>query len=215
MNIYFTTSVKSSIEKHKEIAKILSVLQENNKVDLRPKLINATDINQNKVNFEEAAGLEFLSQDHSIQDIFLLSQKRITRSDLIIGEMTYESTGLGYDIAQASLQNKPILILYDQKISKLSNNPIFGNESNRIFIENYLLDNNQDIIKEVIQNFMFQAKRLLDSKFILIIPPEIERYLSWASNKKGIRKAEIVRDAMDNFIEKDKDYDNYLKDLEK
>src|SRR5438270_801954 len=60
-------------------------------------------------------------------------------------------------------------------------------------------------LEEIIKQFLNDAKKLLDSKFILIIPPEIEQYLSWGSNKKGIRKAEIVRQAVEEFMAKDED----------
>ena len=209
MNIYFTTSVKSSIEKGEEISNILNLLRSNNQVELRPKLKSAMDIDNNKVNLQNSVGLEFLQQGSTIQDVFLASQKRITRSDIVIAEMTYESTGLGYDVAQASLQSKPVLVLLDSKLSKVGNNPIFGSDSNRISVKNYT----PQTLETIIEEFLISARRQLDSKFILIIPAEIERYLSWASTKRGIRKAEIVRNAVDDLMEKDKEYHEYLKNL--
>jgi len=49
----------------------------------------------------------------------------------------------------------------------------------------------------------------IDSKFILIISPEIERYLQWASKTKRMHKAQIVRLALEASIKKDKEYMNF------
>ena len=56
------------------------------------------------------------------------------------------------------------------------------------------------------------AKSLADTKFILIIPAEIDRYLEWNVREKGVSKAEITRDSIEKVMHTDEAYSKYLKD---
>lgn len=51
-------------------------------------------------------------------------------------------------------------------------------------------------------------KAIKDSqiKFILILPPDLERYLSWASKHRNVHKAQIVRESILRVMAKDSDY---------
>jgi hypothetical protein len=58
---------------------------------------------------------------------------------------------------------------------------------------------------------MKEASSRLDSKFILIISPEMDRYLNWASKVKRTHKAQVVRAALEVMIKKDKEYKDYIQ----
>jgi hypothetical protein len=49
-------------------------------------------------------------------------------------------------------------------------------------------------------------------KFIFIISPEIDKYLEWVSNERRMHKSQIVREAIENQANKDKEYQEFLRD---
>jgi len=206
MQIYFTTTIKASIDNKENIKSLLDHLQtRGHKVYLRTKMYELEDS-------KKGYGIDLVPSDKSVDkltNIFLQNQKRIQQADIVICEMSTPSSGTGYDIAQAILANKPVLILCNKNY-KLSDT-FAGNSSKRLKSKYY---NNEDIIS-LVDEFLHETKKMLDSKFILIIPPEIEQYLSWASHKKGVRKAKIVRSAIDKFMEHDIDYKKFIVDINK
>ena len=205
MQIFFTTTLNSAIEHKESIETIVKHLSTKHKVVLRSKNIN----NLPEIVQTELPGVENRG-NLSLQQIYIENQKKILTSDVVICEMSNTSTGIGYDVAQASLANKPILVLCHDN-SKLTTESIVGNQSKRLVVKRYNENNLTDILDEFIQS----ASKMLDSKFILIIPPEIEQYLSWASHKKGVRKAELVRAAIDKYMDLDQDYKKYQTELNK
>lgn len=53
-----------------------------------------------------------------------------------------------------------------------------------------------------------EERRKSQIKFIMIITSEIDKYLRWASDHYQMHKSEIVREALQNAIKKDKNYLN-------
>ena len=206
MNVYFITTLKTAIEHKSTIEDLLKHLEESgHKVSLRSKLIYSEEY-KGAVGIEEVSSTEEMDYD-KLSKVFKDNQKKILTCDVVIAEMSNQSTGIGYEIAQSTMSNKPVLLI-GKKTKKFSEN-FTVNSSNRLSYKQYA-----DVkeANQIVDDFLRDAKKKLDSKFILIIPPEIEQYLSWASNKKGIRKAEIVRTAIEKQIEIDNDYKKYLSD---
>ncbi len=46
-------------------------------------------------------------------------------------------------------------------------------------------------------------------KFILILPPHIEKYIDWKARDTNTHKAEVVRAAIQNKIKNDKEFKEY------
>jgi len=134
-------------------------------------------------------------------------EKALKHSDALIADITYSSAGPGYDIATALNLKKPVLVLkrVDDK-SKRGPHPITVKQSNLLTYMRYN-DSNQ---KEIIEDFITKAKEKLDTKFIFIVPAEIDRYLEWASDYKRMHKAQIVRTAIENYMEGDSDWKELL-----
>lgn len=83
---------------------------------------------------------------------------------------------------------------------------VHGNNSKQLIQYTY---NAKNII-ETINEATKEAISKLDSKFILIISPEMDRYLNWASKVKRTHKAQLVRSALEALIKKDKEYKDYI-----
>ncbi|MCX7918662.1 MAG: nucleoside 2-deoxyribosyltransferase [bacterium] len=84
--------------------------------------------------------------------IFLRDMQQLAESELVIAEISIPSLGVGYEIATAIHQNKPVLCLYDiaesakQRISAI----IRGNPSPLLTVQGYT----QDTLAECIQSWV-------------------------------------------------------------
>ena len=144
-----------------------------------------------------------------LEKAYMRNQKLIRDSDFVIAETTDYSAGIGYLIADALHEKKPVLALFNKKGDKLASNIIKSSASKSkslTFVE-YIPDQLEDVLKK----FVTDVSKKLDTKFILIISPEIDRYLEWASDYKRMHKAQIVRNAVEKEMENDEDYIRFLK----
>jgi hypothetical protein len=206
MQIYFTTTIRSARTGKKTFNKLLDHLKKRHAVKIRSKFLEEDQI------LEKDLPMELFPHDQIedpkiIQSVYTNNQKKIQSSDVVICEFSNTSSGLGYDFAQAIMFNKPVLVLADKKV--VLSETITGNKSNKIKVA-YYDDSN---ICEVVDEFLEQARKMLDSKFIFIIPPKLDSYLSWANKRKGIPKADIVRHAVEAFMESDETYKEYMKEM--
>jgi nucleoside 2-deoxyribosyltransferase len=82
------------------------------------------------------------------QEIYLRDMQQLGNSDCMIAEITIPSLGVGYEIATAIQQNKPVLCLYDlldapKRISAI----ISGHTSPLLSLRGYSQNNLSDLIK--------------------------------------------------------------------
>lgn len=136
------------------------------------------------------------------------AEKAIKLADAVIIEVSYPGRRIGFEIARA-LGEKKIVIALFKKGSKLNVSPIIGNRSKNYILQEYGEDN----LIENVERALKEAKKLLDTKFILIISPEIDQYLEWSSDTRRMHKAQIVRNAVEEAMKKDKEYKAYQKEL--
>lgn len=197
MKIFFTSS-QTSRAKYPQVYDSIAKYLENNKYEMKSRKY---------VSFEGADPQEL---EREFINTYESTKKDLFLSDLIIAEASIPTASIGHEITLAIEHNKPTLVLINEEV-ELNKIPssIRGNKSKLLITKYY----NSKNIEQKVEEFLEQSKKMLDSKFIFIIPPEIERYLSWANKKKGIPKADIVRHAVENFMNEDIDYKSYLKDL--
>src|SRR5690606_21651704 len=110
-------------------------------------------------------------------------------------------------------EKKVVIAVYDEKsnVSARRIAPLLGNPSKHIIYKGYKEDDIDAIIEEGIK----VAKDQMDTKFILIISPEIDRYLQWASEERRMHKAQVVRTAIEETMANDAEYQQFLEDLDK
>jgi len=195
MKVYFAYSIyctKQQVEMFRNYFESRNITLITRKIPTDPKTID----------FKEA------------EQIFNSNVKNIKASDLILVEASYASSGLGYDIALALQEKKPVLVFYNMSINKddvrhIKNVPVDlkGNKNRYLILKEYDTANFEKLLDIAIAD----AKALTDTKFILIIPPEIDRYLEWNVKEKGISKAEITRKAVEEKMANDKEYSEYTK----
>lgn len=147
-------------------------------------------------------------EEEDIKKVYKELDSYLKQADLYVAEISLPSVGIGYEISQAIANRKPVLALSykDTKFQPLAT--IEGNKSRYLQHQVY----NEANIKQVIRDFIQEAKQKLDTKFILIIPAEIDKYLEWASDYKRMHKAQLVRQAIEKFMEKDSDWSEFLSE---
>lgn len=133
--------------------------------------------------------------------------KAIKDTDILIAEVSNPDSKVGYEIARA-LDEKKVVIALEEDTGRESLIPVIhGNKTRTLIHKKYSATTIVDIINKSIK----EAASKLDSKFILIISPEIDRYLEWSAQTKRMHKAQIVRNAVEQMMKKDREYKTYLQ----
>lgn len=197
MKIYYTYSAQLPDEVTNKISEIISGMGGSVKSRIRPS-------SYQDFNLKEA------------EDVYKNNVKQIKMADLVIADISYVSSGVGYEVSLALDEKKPVICLYNLKDLKNSENLIKsvpvnlkGNTSKYLILKEYDLTS----LKKTLELAIKDAKSLADTKFILIIPPEIDRYLEWNVKEKGVSKAEITRQAVENMMKDDRAYMEYMKEF--
>lgn len=145
--------------------------------------------------------------EEEIKKVYKELDNFLKQADVYIAEISQPSIGIGYEISQAISNRKPVLALNHKHKSDFQPlATIEGNKSKYLQHATYTEGN----LKNIVNDFLNTAKQKLDTKFILIIPAEIDRYLEWASDYKRMHKAQIVRNAIENYMEKDEEWQEFL-----
>jgi len=76
-----------------------------------------------------------------------------------------------------------------------------------------MVEHGEDLIKQH-RRIQEQYRRLSGKhiKFILIITPEIDRYLEWSSIERRMHKSQVVRAAIEKVIKRDGEYQDCIRD---
>lgn len=205
MKIYFATSYSSANVDFDLIKQIIDGLKASGHTVMKRPFKPEDESTMNK---KVSEVLEISNAD--IATTYKSVLKKIREADLVIAESTETSLSIGYEIATAQAERKPILCVYNKTRSPRLPNFFLGNGSKLFKVIGYsdAQDANQQINK-----FVEETKNLIDTKFILIISPQIDKYLNWAAEERRMHKAQIVRNAIEEVMLKDKEYNQMQKDL--
>lgn len=124
----------------------------------------------------------------------------LSRAELIIAEATTQSFSVGYLVANAIQQKKPVLVL--TRDNALEGTFISGIDSDFVRLVDYS-EGKEDELKKVIAAFIDEnTVENKDLRFNFFIDRAIYNYLRWAAFKTGKTKAEILRELVIREIEK-------------
>lgn len=193
MNILVVASRKWVQSDDKLFKKILDILKKSG---------NDVIFEHNYIPFED------WTEDKKVEFAKEFEKTRKT-ADVLIAEVSGPSIGLGLEVSEAMNNKKPTLILYTKKNRINVSGTVMGAESHKnVKVEAYTAET----IEKILNDFLEEAKQKIDTKFILIISPEIDRYLAWAADFKRMHKAQVVRNAVEEEMEKDEEYKKYLEE---
>ena len=132
--------------------------------------------------------------------IYKQNLEAIAQADVVIAETSYGNFAVGYQVAVAIQQKKPILLLRHTSADK--NAFVTGVEDGWVKHVEYTHEGLIPAIKKFLADNDIQSK---DLRFNFFIDRQIYNYLRWASFKTGKTKAEILRDLVQNEISKQND----------
>ncbi len=130
----------------------------------------------------------------------------IRSCDVIVAEISGISSGIGFLLAKGVEEKKPVIALFNKESKNNPSLTLKGINNRHFHYYEYTAKSLENILKDALD----KVKKQLDTKFILIIPSEIDRYLEWASDYKRMHKAQVVREAIEKYMEKDEDWKEYL-----
>lgn len=140
------------------------------------------------------------NEDHW-REIIQNNLEAIAKADVIIADISYDSTAIGYQIATALHQKKPTLLIL-QKGRQVS--PFTWNMPSS-FLKKVEYDSNN--LDEVIAPFLKDNDiTTKDMRFNFFIDRPIYNYLRWAALKSGRTKAEVLRELVQREIENKEDF---------
>lgn len=124
----------------------------------------------------------------------------IAKADVVIAEATQAGFGVGYQVASAVQQKKPVLIL--RHVSADKDSFASGVDNVNVTYKEY----DDETLESVVDSFLEEHDvQLKDMRFNFFIDRQIYNYLRWSALKTGKTKAEILRELVQQEIEK-KDY---------
>lgn len=133
----------------------------------------------------------------------------LKNADVLIADVSLPSIRIGYEISQTIICKKPVLAI---RLDKTEYEPLDTLKEDKSDYLKYKIYS-ENSIENILKNFLKEAKKKISTKFILIIPAEIDRYLEWNVREKGLSKAETTRNALEALMKKDKEYAAYLKSI--
>ena len=133
----------------------------------------------------------------------------IKSADVLVAETSFVSAAIGFHLAQAIAQKKPLVILYNFKDFKgmdrsiqripLTLKGIRGKNS-------IMCEYNSSNLFNSIGSCLKEAEKLLHTKFNFLVPPEIGEYLEWNVKFNKRSKSDVTRESLLNTMKSDEDY---------
>lgn len=143
---------------------------------------------------QQVEGREFKDTDWSL--LYKDSVEAINRADVVIAETSTPSFSVGYQVALAVGMKKPILVLNREGVEK----SFFASGiETGIEYRKYTEESVAEILVTFLKNNDIAIK---DMRFNFFIDRPIYNYLRWAAQKTGKTKAEILRELVQQEIDK-------------
>lgn len=122
----------------------------------------------------------------------------LARADVVIVEATAKTLSVGYQLANAIHQKKPVLVL--TKNDSLSGTFGSGISSDLVRFATYDTRDDKELKKAIGDFLRDNTIDTKDMRFNFFINRPIYNYLRWASFKTGKTKAEILRELVEREI---------------
>lgn len=186
MIVHFITTVTSLNDNMDNLRSVIKALKDKGHVLSRDWIENAYESIKDGKDIDERTWQSIIDEDF----------EAIAKADVIIAEVSDDSTAIGYQIATAIHQKKPTLLILreGQRVPRFTWN-IPSNFLSRI---EYNQDNVVDRITPFLEENDIGTK---DMRFNFFIDRPIYNYLRWAALKTGKTKAEVLRELVQREIE--------------
>lgn len=142
------------------------------------------------------------------EDFFDKDIQMIDRADFIVAEISYPSSGVGFQIAYALTKKKKILALYKDELNGNVSKFLKSISQRLIMIKKY----DESRLLDILDSYFSLTKPFKLYKFNFIISEKIKDYLDWKAKDKRESLSEHLRVLIEReIIDQDKDYQVYLQ----
>lgn len=125
--------------------------------------------------------------------------KEIASAEICLFEVSKHSLAVGQLVQEAVRNEKPVILLYFEGKKPHFFRGTIGAES-RVQLLEYTLDN---IIETLKYSFEI-AEELLTTRFTMLMPPEMTKFLDKISEKEGTSRSEYIRELIAREMKKKK-----------
>ncbi len=136
----------------------------------------------------------------------------IQKADLVIIDVTNYSTGMGLIIGRVIGFKKPLLVLFDKASQPDKERPILARahekKSTKVFFREYT----EESLKSILETFIEESKKILNTKYLFNLTPDLANYLQWASENYNKPMVDILREVLLERMDKDKEWKKYLNE---
>jgi hypothetical protein len=150
-----------------------------------------------------------VTEVRDIEKIYKNCIDAIWDSEMVIVEDTVSNFSTGHQITIAIKRKKPTLVLWEKdKQRQFNDSFINGIESDFLEVHQYQGQEYKSIIKTFINKY---ADAKIKNRFHLVLNNVERNYLDWANHKRNKSRTRIIRDALNDVIDHDEEYNEYLR----
>lgn len=136
-----------------------------------------------------------------VTDYFKRRRGWLKKSDVCVFEVSFPSTGIGFEIALALQLSKPVVAFHVEDAPK--NEVIETIKDEKFQVVEYQLDK----LAKVVQSALDYASEQMDTRFNFFISPEIGSYLDWVSKMKKVPRAVYLRKLIEEDMKSESEFE--------
>lgn len=121
-------------------------------------------------------------------------EKWIRECDFVVANVSFPSISVGYEIAMALYQHKPVLVLH--ALSTKAPNLLTDHKNDQVVCEAYT----QQTLPEQIVEFIRYAKARVEMRFTFFITPRIAAHLETMAKEHHVPKSVYLRQLLEREI---------------
>lgn len=145
-----------------------------------------------------------------VVEAFKTVRDLVIGSDLIIADISLLAAHSAYQLSVALEYRRPTLLVVSAKQANLGD--VLALKNRNLEIKTY---RNKEELEKVVAEFTEGVKNSLDAKLFMNIPPSMNKYLDWVATHTEFNKSDVVRDAVERTAQEDKQYQAFLRSLDK
>ncbi|NOY14679.1 MAG: hypothetical protein GXP43_00475 [bacterium] len=188
MKVFFTTSLRGKPILGENYRRICSILEDELGCQILNKKILTEDLQKVlKKSKEELA------------EFFMESRRLIQQADLVLAEVTYPSTNVGYEISVAADMGKPIAVLHVKDETPLL---IATVDYDMINVYPYTLDGLGGVLKRI----MADSQSGKEVRFNFLLPRYLSNYLQWVAKRRRLPRSVYIRQLLEKDMRSNPEY---------
>src|SRR3989344_5781126 len=115
--------------------------------------------------------------------------QQITQADICIFETSIQNIALGRFLQEAVRREKPVICLYYHD----PNNQLMHRPAEEEY-RTQLVEYSENDLQEVLEEALATACNTLNTRFTMLIPPDLNRYLNQLHREEGTNRSEYIRE---------------------